>query len=57
MFQNRNSYATETICAKQQLHNKICDVLHHNNFVMKTDINLIEKPTNLATHGQVFNIF
>ena len=36
---------------------EIRDVLRHDNFVAKTNVNLIDKTTNLATHSQVFNIF
>ena len=51
MFQNHDSYVMETVCATQQLCDKICDILHCDNFVVKTDVNLIKKTTNLATHG------
>ena len=57
MFQNHDGYTMAMVRTTWQLCNKICDVLHRDNFVAKTDVNLIEKTTNLATHGQVFNIF
>ena len=42
-FQNRDSYAMAMVCAMWQLHDKIRDVLRHDNFIMKTNINLIDK--------------
>ena len=57
MFWNRDGYAMATVGTMRQLHDKIRDVLCHDNFVAKTNINLIDKTTNLATHSQVFNIF
>ena len=46
-----------TVRATRRLHNEIRDVLRRDNFIAKTNVNLIDKTTNLATHGQVFNIF
>ena len=56
-FWNRNGYAMATVRATRRLRNEIRDVLRRNNFVVKTNVNLIDKTTNLATYGQVFNIF
>ena len=56
-FWNRDGYAMATVCATRRLRDEIRDVLHRNNFIAKTDVNLIVKTTNLATHSQVFNIF
>ena len=57
MFWNRDGYVMATIHAMQRLRNKIRDVLRCDNFIAKTDVNLMDKTTNLATHSQVFNIF
>ena len=46
-----------TVHAMRRLRDEIRDVLRRDNFVAKTNVNLIDKTTNLATHGQVFNIF
>ena len=43
MFWNHNSYAMATVRAMWQLHNEICNVLHHNNFITKNNVNLIDK--------------
>ena len=56
-FWNRDGYTMATVHAMRRLRDEICDVLRRDNFVAKTNINLIDKTTNLATHGQVFNIF
>ena len=56
-FWNHDGYAMATVRATWWLRDEIHDVLRHDNFVAKTNINLIDKTTNLATHGQVFNIF
>ena len=56
-FRNRDGYVMATVRATRRLRDEIRDVLCRNNFVAKTNINLIDKTTNLATHGQVFNIF
>ena len=56
-FQNRDGYAMATVRATRWLRDEIRDVLRRDNFVAKTNVNLIDKTTNLATHGQVFNIF
>ena len=56
-FRNRDGYAMATVRATRRLRDEICDVLRCDNFVAKTNVNLIDKITNLATHGQVFNIF
>ena len=53
MFWNHDGYAMAMVRAMRQLR----DVLRRDNFVAKTNVNLIDKTTNLATHGQVFNIF
>ena len=42
---------------RDKIRDEIRDVLRRDNFVVKTNVNLIDKTTNLATHGQVFNIF
>ena len=42
-FWNRNSYTMTMVRAMWWLHDKIHDVLCHNNFVVKSDINLIAK--------------
>ena len=57
MFWNHDGYAMATVHAMQWLRDEIRDVLCRDNFVAKTDVNLMDKTTNLATHGQVFNIF
>ena len=57
MFWNCNSYTMAMVRATRRLRDEIRDVLRRNNFVAKTNVNLIDKTTNLATHGQVFNIF
>ena len=56
-FWNHNGYVMATIRATRRLRDEIRDVLRRDNFVTKTNVNLIDKTTNLATHGQVFNIF
>ena len=56
-FQNRDGYVMATVRAMRRLRDEIRDVLRRDNFVVKTNVNLIDKTTNLATHGQVFNIF
>ena len=56
-FQNRDGYVMATVRATRRLRDEIRDVLRRDNFVVKTNVNLIDKTTNLATHGQVFNIF
>ena len=56
-FWNRDGYGMATVRATRWLREEICDVLRCDNFVAKTNVNLIDKTTNLATHGQVFNIF
>ena len=38
-FWNRDGYTMATICATQQLRDKIRDVLRRDNFVAKTDVN------------------
>ena len=53
----RDGYAMATVRATRRLRDEIRDVLCRDNFVAKTNVNLIDKTTNLATHGQVFNIF
>ena len=57
MFRNRDGYAMAMVRATQRLRDEIRDVLRCDNFIAKTNANLIDKTTNLATHGQVFNIF
>ena len=57
MFWNCDSYAIAMVRTTQRLRDEIRDVLRRDNFVAKTNVNLIDKTTNLATHGQVFNIF
>ena len=57
MFWNRDGYAMATVRTTRRLRDEIRDILCHDNFVAKTNVNLIVKTTNLATHGQVFNIF
>ena len=57
MFWNHDGYAMATVRATRRLRDEIRDVLRRDNFVAKTNVNLIDKTTNLATHGQVFNIF
>ena len=57
MFWNRDDYVMATVRATWRLRDEIRDVLRRDNFVVKTNVNLIDKTTNLATHGQVFNIF
>ena len=42
-FWNRDDYAMTTVHATQRLRDKICDVLCRDNFVAKTNINLIIK--------------
>ena len=49
--------ATVTQWQRYALRDEIRDVLRRDNFVVKTNVNLIDKTTNLATHSQVFNIF
>ena len=56
-FWNHDGYAMATVRATRRLRDKIRDVLRRDNFVAKTNVNLIDKTTNLATHGPVFNIF
>ena len=56
-FWNRDGYAMATVHTTRRLRDEIRDVLHRDNFVAKTNVNLIDKTSNLATHGQVFNIF
>ena len=43
MFWNRDGYAMATVRATRWLRDKIHDVLRHNNFVTKTNVNLIIK--------------
>ena len=42
-FRNHDGYVMATIRAMRWLHNEICDVLHRDNFVMKTNVNLIDQ--------------
>ena len=43
MFWNRDSYVMAMVCATRRLRDKIRDVLRRNNFVVKTNVNLIDK--------------
>ena len=43
MFWNCDGYAMATICATRWLRDEIRDVLRCDNFVTKTNINLIDK--------------
>ena len=42
-FWNRDGYAMATVCATRQLCDEIRDVLRRDNFVAKTNVNLIDK--------------
>ena len=42
-FQNHDGYAMATVRAMRRLCDKIRNVLRHDNFVTKTNINLIDK--------------
>ena len=42
-FRNHNGYAMTTVRAMQRLRNEIRDVLRRDNFVAKTNVNLIVK--------------
>ena len=42
-FWNRDGYAMATVRATRRLRDEIHDVLCRDNFVVKTDINLIDK--------------
>ena len=43
MFWNRDGYAMATVRATRRLRDEIHNVLRHDNFVAKTNINLIDK--------------
>ena len=42
-FWNRDGYVMATVRATQRLRNEIRDVLRRDNFVAKTNVNLIDK--------------
>ena len=42
-FWNRDGYAMVTVRTTRRLRDKIRDVLHRDNFVAKTDVNLTDK--------------
>ena len=50
-FWNHDGYVMAMVRATWRLRDEIHDVLRRDNFVAKTDINLMDKTTNLATHG------
>ena len=43
MFRNHNGYVMAMVHTMQQLSDEIHDVLYSDNFIMKTDVNLIVK--------------
>ena len=43
MFWNCDGYAMATVRATRRLRDEICDVLRCDNFVVKTNVNLIDK--------------
>ena len=43
MFWNYDSYAMATVRTMRRLRDEICDVLRRDNFVAKTNVNLIDK--------------
>ena len=42
-FWNRDGYAMATVRATRRLRDEIRDVLHRDNFIVKTNVNLIDK--------------
>ena len=42
-FQNRNGYVMAMVRATRRLCDEICDVLRRDNFIVKTNVNLIDK--------------
>ena len=43
MFWNHDGYMMATVCTTRRLRDEIRDVLRRDNFVVKTDVNLIAK--------------
>ena len=43
MFGNRDGYVMATVHATRRLHDEIRDILRRDNFVTKTNVNLIDK--------------